>query len=147
MPLPVLTSSAAFLVNRAIKPDQVFKGCTVDNHTIKLNEFDHTDRVTIAAHLSYRLQNRVKPDHRQYAQLLASHAPSVGNVALVCNVERHTVSADYKRSGDDSNGDNLVLIVRNGVQCTIMYCRTNQLNVTHLRVNTIIKVDEDDRQA
>jgi hypothetical protein len=85
---------------------------------------------TASAHVSTRLAGRVAPCHRHIADALISQAPRRGNVAIVCHVP--TVQS---RKG--SNGDNLVLIVRNGVLVTIMYCRTNQINTNHLRVHRI----------
>jgi len=110
----------------------------MNKQTIRLADFDKTDKATIAAHLSYRLASRVKPYHQTIAQRMIACAPHTGNVAVVANVNKHTVSADYISNGDDSNGDYLVAIVRNGVTCTIMYTRENQVNVNHLRVNQIV---------
>ncbi len=50
------------------------KGLTMDKHTIKMADFDHTDQVTIAAHLDYRLRSRVKPYHLEIARKLVDCA-------------------------------------------------------------------------
>jgi hypothetical protein len=108
--------------------------------TIKSDQFNGLDRSVIAAHLAYRLESRVKSYHLETARKLAQHAPMSGNVAVVASVDRHTVSNSYRTSGDDSNGDHLCLIVRNGVQCTIFYVRKNQVNTGHLKVDSIVRL-------
>lgn len=112
----------------------------MDKHTVHLTDFDKLSAQAVEEHLSYRLAKRVKPYHMAIAQKLVNCAPPTGSIALVHKLEGHTVSADYVTSGDDSNGNYLVLIVRNGTICTIMYTRESQLNPEHLRVNLIRRI-------
>ena len=44
---------------------------------------------------------------------------------------------DKRRSLDGSNGQNVVLIARNGRACTIMNARDNQMTKEHFRVDEI----------
>lgn len=91
-------------------------------------------------HAQERLYSRVKPYHRALAHQLVTLAVAHDSAALVSSVGKHTVSDSYRATGDASNGDNLVLIVRNGTPVTIMYCRTGQVTPAHLRVNEIIRL-------
>jgi hypothetical protein len=89
-------------------------------------------------HAIDRLYSRVKPYHLALARQMVACA-SGQSVAVVSSVGKHTVSNAYRSNGDDSNGDNLVLIVRGGTPVTVMYCRTGQLTAQHLRVNEIVR--------
>jgi hypothetical protein len=87
-------------------------------------------------HAIDRLYSRVKPYHLSLARQMVARA-SGQSVAVVSSVGKHTVSNAYRVTGDDSNGDNLVVIVRNNAPVTVMYCRTGQINAEHLRVSEI----------
>jgi hypothetical protein len=90
-------------------------------------------------HVSSRLYCRVREAHMAIARRMVELA-SGDNVALVSPVGCHTVSSAYRATGDTSNGDNLVVIVRGNTPVTIMYCRSRQVNVTHLRVTEIVNI-------
>jgi hypothetical protein len=91
-------------------------------------------------HANERLYSRVKPYHMVLAHQLVQHAAQVTTGAIVSSVGRHTVSNGYRATGDDSNGDNLVVIVRNHQPVTVMYCRSNQVTPDHLRVSEIVRI-------
>lgn len=87
----------------------------------------------MSQHATDRLIERVKPDHIALADKLMSRAQYVRNAAIVARASDNTVKCN-----DGSNGQYLVLIVRNGRTVTFMYSRHNQVNCAHLRVDNII---------
>jgi hypothetical protein len=90
-------------------------------------------------HAIDRLYSRVKPYHLSLARQMVARANGK-SAAIVSSVGKHTVSNAYRVTGDDSNGDNLVVIVRGNAPVTVMYCRTGQLTAQHLRVSEIVRL-------
>lgn len=86
-------------------------------------------------HATQRLLERVKPYHLALADQLMNRAQYVKNAAIVTRASDSTVKCN-----DGSNGQYLVLIVRNGSAVTFMYSRHNQVNCEHLRVPDIINL-------
>ncbi len=86
------------------------------------------------SHVTDRLLNRVKPDHLSIARAMLAQSDRYDNAAIVATVD----TAQTFVQGKGSNGDTLALIVRNYYPVTLMYCRRQQANTGHLRVNKIV---------
>ncbi len=83
-------------------------------------------------HCQERLLDRVMPYHRAIAERMIKYSANLDNCAIVVNVLNKVSTAD------GSNGNNLVLIVRNSYPVTLMYVRSSQLTKIHLRVDSIV---------
>lgn len=86
-------------------------------------------------HINGRLLSRVLPDHRTIAQRLVNSAAQYSNAALVTSVDP-VLRNDWALS----NGDHLVVIVRDHYPVTIMYSWYGQLTSEHLRVSQIVRL-------
>ncbi len=88
------------------------------------------------SHVTDRLLNRVKPDHLSIARAMLAQSDRYDNAAIIATV----ATAQTFHNGQGSNGDTLALIVRNHYPVTLMYCRHQQANAGHLRVNQVVKL-------
>lgn len=74
-------------------------------------------------HAEDRLANRVKPQHKAVAVGLIDKAYSCPSAALVALIDPKTA---------------LVVIARAYTPVTVMYARSEQITLSHLRVDSII---------
>lgn len=77
----------------------------------------------VTYHAEYRLNSRVQPQHTDVASRMIERAVNYSNAALVASVGRKV---------------SLVVIVRDKTPVTVMYARSGQVNLSHLRVQEIV---------
>lgn len=110
----------------------------MDNHTVKICDLA---KLNDNSHLDYRLINRIKNSHKAIAERMLRTAQSLhGDYALIYQTESDNVSKALS-TGDDSNGDCMVIVARNSVPKTIFYRRSSQdMSKAYFNVNVIYRI-------
>lgn len=117
----------------------------MDTSRIALNKLPGLSVEDSRKHLEYRLASRIRAEHTDTVKRMITSARDIraDSCAIIVKLAHDTVSSAL-HSGDDSNGDCIVVIARRGNPQTAFYRRSRQnMSTDYFHVDKVVWFDNN----